>query len=225
MDSTFALRRKEIIHSEPPVSEILEKWPALFTESQIFAEFNRISGKNLRSEFYAALDKHTARFLEIFRKKGGTQGRTLDEILRQVDLKSSDVSCVRTAVLHGLPVLLGDDSDEFFKTCFDSDVDADFSQIDVGLLTVLPEDMPARTPHALNTNAIREIILEGKFVMDDVRSLPHAVCLLFALIYALNLDYPKTMRNTFEFIQRVFLSLGGKNLKPKLQTLKNQLLT
>ncbi|XP_055032097.1 sterile alpha motif domain-containing protein 3-like [Misgurnus anguillicaudatus] len=225
MDSTFALRRKEIIHSEPPVSEILEKWPALFTESQIFAEFHRISGKNLRSEFYAALDKHSARFLEIFRKKGGTQGRTLDEILRQVDLKSSDVSCVRTAVLYGLPVLLGDDSDEFFKTCFDSDVDADFSQIDVGLLTVLPEDMPARTPHALNVNAMREIILEGKFVMDDVRSLPHAVCLLFALIYALNLDYPKTMRNTFEFIQRVFLSLGGKNLKPKLQTLKNQLLT
>lgn len=35
MDSTFALRRKEIIHSEPPVCEILKKWPALFTESQV----------------------------------------------------------------------------------------------------------------------------------------------------------------------------------------------
>lgn len=35
MDSTFALRRKEIIHSEPPVCDILKRWPALFLESQV----------------------------------------------------------------------------------------------------------------------------------------------------------------------------------------------
>lgn len=35
MDGTFALRRREIVHSEPPVCEILEKWPALFLESQV----------------------------------------------------------------------------------------------------------------------------------------------------------------------------------------------
>ncbi|KAK3521950.1 hypothetical protein QTP70_020057 [Hemibagrus guttatus] len=154
MDSTFVLRRKEVIHSEP--SEIVEKWPALFTESQLY-----------------------------------------------------DVTCVRTAVLHGLPVLLGDDSEQFFRICFDSDVDTDFSGIDVGLLTVLAEDMSARTSNVLNVDSSRAIILEGRIVMDD----------------APNLDYPKTMRNTFDFIQRVFLSLGGKNLTPKLQTLKNQLLS
>lgn len=107
------------------------------------------------------------------------------------------------------------------------DVDADFSEVDVGLLTILHEGMPASRPNALNVDAKRAIILEGTIVVDDVPNLPHAVCLLFALIYALNLDYPKTMRNTFDCIQRVFLSLGGKNLnlKPKLQTLKNQLLS
>ncbi|KAK3572454.1 hypothetical protein QTP86_032673, partial [Hemibagrus guttatus] len=172
MDSTFALRRKEIIHSEP--FEIVEKWPALFTESQIFAEFSLKSGKNLRSEFYAALDKHSTRLIEIFRGKGANQGRILDEMLRQVDSKLSDVTCVRTAVLHGLPVLLGDDSEQFFRMCFDSDVDADLSGIDVGLLTVLAEDMPARTSNALNVDSSRAIILEGRIVMDDVPNLPHA---------------------------------------------------
>ncbi|KAI5085115.1 hypothetical protein C0J45_1084, partial [Silurus meridionalis] len=171
------------------------------------AEFNRISGKNLRSEFYEALDKHSTRLIEIFRKKGGNQGRMLDAIPCQVDLKSSDVTCVRTAVLHGLPILLGDDSVEFFRTCFDSDVNVDLSAVDVGLLTVLPEDMPAQTPHALNVNSLMVIILEGKIVVGDVPNLPHAVCLLFALIYALNVDYPKTMKSTFDAIQRVFLSL------------------
>ncbi|KAK3571003.1 hypothetical protein QTP86_033649 [Hemibagrus guttatus] len=77
MDSTFVQRRKEIIHSEPTVSEIVEKCPALFTESQ------------------------------------------------------------------------------------DSDVDAYFSGIDVGLLTILAEDTPARTSHALNVDSSRAIILEG----------------------------------------------------------------
>ncbi|KAI1894123.1 hypothetical protein AGOR_G00112580 [Albula goreensis] len=122
MDSTFALRRKEIVHSEPPVSEIMEKWPALFTENQ-----------------------------------------------------SSDVTCVHTAVLHGLPILLGDDSEEFFRMCFDSDVDESFRGIDVGLLTVLHEDEPARTPHALNVDSSRAIILEGQVVMDDIPNLPHAI--------------------------------------------------
>lgn len=32
----------------------------------------------------------------------------------------------------------------------------------------------------------------------------------FALIYTLNSDYPKTLSNAFEFVQRVLLLLGGK---------------
>lgn len=35
MDSTFALRRKEIVDGEPPVSEIEDRWPALFSERQV----------------------------------------------------------------------------------------------------------------------------------------------------------------------------------------------
>lgn len=35
MESTFALRRKEIVDGEPPVSEIEDRWPALFSERQV----------------------------------------------------------------------------------------------------------------------------------------------------------------------------------------------
>ena len=35
MQTTFALRRKEVINDEPPVGEILERWPALKIESQV----------------------------------------------------------------------------------------------------------------------------------------------------------------------------------------------
>uniref|UniRef100_A0A3B5Q4H3 Uncharacterized protein n=1 Tax=Xiphophorus maculatus TaxID=8083 RepID=A0A3B5Q4H3_XIPMA len=68
------------------------------------------------------------------------------------------------------------------------------------------------------------IILEGSLVMNDLGNLPHAMCLLFGLIYALNLEYPQQLKYTFDFIQRVLLSLGHKSLKPKIQSLKNLLI-
>ncbi|KAI5619993.1 hypothetical protein C0J50_20430, partial [Silurus asotus] len=128
---------------------------------------------------------------------------------------SSDVTCERTAVLHGLPILLRGDSVEFFRKCFDSDVNVDLSAVDVGLLTVLLEDMPSPNSTCPQLSTRRAIIFEGNIVVGDVPNLPHAECLLFALIYALNLDNPKTIRSTFDAIQRVFLSLRSKNLKPQ----------
>lgn len=37
MGSTFALRRKEIVDDQPPVSEVAEKWPALLSERQVIS--------------------------------------------------------------------------------------------------------------------------------------------------------------------------------------------
>jgi len=61
------------------------------------------------------------------------------------------------------------------------DVDADFSEVDVGLLTILPEDIPAKSPNALNVDAMWAIVLEGTVVVDDVPNLPHAVRLPFCI--------------------------------------------
>uniref|UniRef100_A0A667XLB0 Sterile alpha motif domain-containing protein 3-like n=1 Tax=Myripristis murdjan TaxID=586833 RepID=A0A667XLB0_9TELE len=84
MTYTRVMRRQELLFSKPPVHETLERWPGLFTENQvIFVEFSQFTGKNLKQEFYTALDLHTARFLEIFRSKGGAQGEILHEFLGQ----------------------------------------------------------------------------------------------------------------------------------------------
>lgn len=99
----------------------------------------------------------------------------------------------------------------------DSDTASDFSQVPVGILRVMTDD----TPPELNSIAI---ILEGNLVMDEIPTTSQALCLLFGLLYALRLDYPKGMKNTFEFIQKMFLNLGQQKLSPKLQTLKNALL-
>ncbi|XP_056606334.1 uncharacterized protein LOC130424571 [Triplophysa dalaica] len=224
MNSTFALRRKELIEREPAVKDTVERWPALFTESQVLAEFSRISGKNLQSEFFQELDRFLQRFLEIFKAKGGDVGCKLKKILQQVDNNKSDTNGRRTAVLHGLPLLLGEDPTDFYNTCFDCDDEEGLSSISIGILTVIPEDCES-IPYSLHLDAASiALILEGKIVMDNLGNLPQAMCILFGLIYALNLEYPPVLKNTFDFIQRVLLSLGHKSLKPKLQSLKTLLL-
>lgn len=107
-----------------------------------------------------------------------------------------------------------------FQDCDDSQ---DMSDVPIGILTVIPEDTPV-SPNSLHLEAsITAIILEGAVTMDEL-DLPKAMCLIFGLIYALNLEYPPQLRNTFDFIQTVMLSIGPKSLKPKIQSLKNLLL-
>ncbi|KAL6485899.1 hypothetical protein MHYP_G00052910 [Metynnis hypsauchen] len=48
MDMTFALRRKEVVESEPAISKMVERWPALFTEDQVYMEFNWILSRQTR---------------------------------------------------------------------------------------------------------------------------------------------------------------------------------
>lgn len=71
-----------------------------------------------------------------------------------------------------------------------------------GILTAIPEDTQV-FPHSLHLDASNTaIILEGAITIDDL-DLPNARCLTFRLIYALNLEYPSQLRNTFDFIQKV----------------------
>lgn len=106
-----------------------------------------------------------------------------------------------------------------------SDSDEAWAHVSVGILTVIDEDLPT-SPNPLHLDPVSiAIIAEGSIVMEDLQNLPQALCLFFGLSYALHLEYPKTMKNTFNFIQRVMLGLGENKLPPKLQSLKNLLLS
>ncbi|XP_063073543.1 uncharacterized protein LOC134464030 isoform X2 [Engraulis encrasicolus] len=114
MHVTFALRREEIVKSIPDVGQIMQRWPALFTESQVCLEFNRIVDRNLKEEFFGALDGLSTNFLKILRKKPGRTGQQLADLLDQTTIM--DPVAIRCLVLRGLPIILGDDASMFFKS-------------------------------------------------------------------------------------------------------------
>ncbi|KAG9278047.1 sterile alpha motif domain-containing protein 3-like [Astyanax mexicanus] len=69
MASTFPLRRKEIVEEQPLVAEVKAKWPALFTDTQIEAEFARLTSTDLWDTFVSGLDQYMERFLQMFKAK------------------------------------------------------------------------------------------------------------------------------------------------------------
>ncbi|XP_046711688.1 uncharacterized protein LOC124390047 [Silurus meridionalis] len=156
MDVTFAFRRKEIVKEKPAISQLVHRWPALFTENQVSYEFGRVVGKNLRENFLDALDHLSPSLMDLFKKKKGLTGQLLAERLCQT---------------KGLPVILGDDPSAFFKTCFDTADNDLYRQTPVGLLFIGEENLK------LNPSKVG-IILEGNVVMDDLANLPQAFCVL-----------------------------------------------
>lgn len=67
------------------------------------------------------------------------------------------------------------------------------------------------------------VVLEGNIVIE-FPTFADAFVVLFALIYALHLSYPKALANTFDFTQKVLMGLEDGKLKPRVLSLKNDLL-
>ncbi|KAK7118577.1 hypothetical protein R3I94_022161 [Phoxinus phoxinus] len=69
--------------------------------------------------------------------------------------------------------------------------------------------------HKLPTNI--GIILEGQEVLSNLPSVANAVAFLLGHLYAFNLEYPKTLKLTFEYIQKVIMELDPKGMSNKVK--------
>ncbi|XP_057211531.1 uncharacterized protein LOC130567450 isoform X4 [Triplophysa rosa] len=74
MDNTFSLRRKEVISEVPLVKDVKKRWPALFTQRQVAAEFRRIMAKDLGKAFFDGLDEYVPTFLQLYRERCSGDG-------------------------------------------------------------------------------------------------------------------------------------------------------
>ncbi|XP_058877116.1 uncharacterized protein LOC131733175 isoform X5 [Acipenser ruthenus] len=109
-----------------------------------------------------------------------------------------------------------------FKTCRVEDSDEpDVGDAPVAILAVVSDD--AEKPVHFNPIKI-SIVLESEVMVTNLPRLADAFLVMFGLIYALHLSYPKELANTFEFVQKILLGLEDGTLKRRLQALKNDLL-
>ncbi|TDG99317.1 hypothetical protein EPR50_G00209730 [Perca flavescens] len=98
-------------------------------------------------------------------------------------------------------------------------VDGQTRGVKMGILTVFVDDAPTLQP---TVNSI-DIVLEEAIVLTDLPDLPTAFAYLFGLLYALNMEFPKELKYTFEAIQHIFMELSA-SCSQRVGSLKTKLL-
>ena len=69
------------------------------------------------------------------------------------------------------------------------------------------------------------IIIDGVEVLTELSSVAAGVVMLFGLCYALNMEYLKGFRFTFEALQKILMELGSNKMSSKIRKLNGELHT
>ncbi|XP_039859685.1 uncharacterized protein LOC120716282 [Simochromis diagramma] len=205
MPKTFSIRRQEVVNQAPKINDLKERWPALFDAVQINQEFRKITTVNLETTFMAKLDQYSQKIMSLLSSRGGAAKMRIRRIQNML-LEDDSVERRREVAIRGLVVYLREKEEDLFK---EQDGGGDITN----------EVMKIVTRGATTSDpASARIILEGTEVLADL-DVPRACALLMGLIYALNLSYPKELKNTFEVFQKIFLELDDLKASPKVMSL------
>ncbi|XP_062240626.1 uncharacterized protein LOC133959079 [Platichthys flesus] len=219
MDKTFAYRRQEVVRESPMIADFKTRWPALFNVHEVCLEFKRITTIHLESKFFSELDAYSADLIKLFAKKGGVQGKQIRSIM--VPMTETDsIDVRRECILKSLCVYLNEDPEKLVKEYLSDDESslAAMAETVFGVFVIRHHGAgPSENPEDVG------IILEGVMVLHELRYVPFAVAMLLALVYALNLSYPRELRYTFEALQKIIMKLDGNKLSAKVQALKTLL--
>ncbi|XP_059202021.1 uncharacterized protein LOC131981650 [Centropristis striata] len=198
MSKTFSFRRVEVVTLSPAVRAFKERWPGLFTEAQIKEEFRRITTVSLEETFMLKLDEYTPRLLQLMRAKGGAAATRMQPLLNTVN-EFLSIENRRDVVVSCLIEYLGEQKEDLFQDC-QEDIAEDHTDQTMKVLVI-------HNPIAEVDPADVSIVIEGDKVLNGCGNRTKACMLLMGLIYALNLEYPKSLKYTFEVFQKLFWSL------------------
>ncbi|KAF3853052.1 hypothetical protein F7725_013740 [Dissostichus mawsoni] len=220
MAHTFAYRRQEVVNQEPGIKDFKDRWPALFQQKEINAEFQRIMTIPLEEKFMAQLDIHSSQLITVIRAKGGSTRQKTADIMDIFD-QTEDIHLRRECVLRALIIFLGEDPDELIKEYLASlncnlhdsrtdDLQKEMEELTMAVFVIRKEGEGLQEPLA-----DIGIIIEGVEVLNELPSVVSACALLLGLLYALNIAYPKPLHFTFEVLQKIIMQLDQHKMSAK----------
>jgi len=68
------------------------------------------------------------------------------------------------------------------------------------------------------------VVVEETIVLHNLRDIPTGFALLMGTIYCLNIEYPCSMRYSFEFLQKVIMKIKTDHCSANIHGLRNKLL-
>ncbi|KAJ8385598.1 hypothetical protein AAFF_G00184600 [Aldrovandia affinis] len=161
---------------------------------------SEIQDKEVSSDTFEprTIDTHNRQVQEVYMEFNRIAGKNLEqEFYEGIDRHSPRLM----EIFRSKRGNVGKQLTELTQQTRDSDDDDSFRHIEVGILLVEREGAALSSLHL--SPASVKIIIEGAVMMDNIEDLPKAMCLLFGLSSALHLNYPKSMKLTFQFIQQM----------------------
>ncbi|KAG9278086.1 hypothetical protein AMEX_G5884 [Astyanax mexicanus] len=197
------------------MEELMERWPALFTMDEINHEFLRITTVPLQPRFLASLDKHHSKLTEMIRKKGGVVREKTQNILKVLDQVGTCLVLVHISVWFTSNA----EQDDIIKYYFAlyKEAEAELKASTMAVFVIRENEDPLQSPHEIG------IVLEGVEVLSELLSVAHAFAMLFGLIYAVNLSYPRKLKYTFDALQKIFMEIEPKKMTRKVCSLSVKL--
>ncbi|XP_074527631.1 sterile alpha motif domain-containing protein 3-like [Halichoeres trimaculatus] len=223
MVATFSQRRREIVGDQPPIAEIISRWPALFHERQIMAEFKRIVTVDLLESFLKGLDDLVPRILELYKtatKSGKKQ--SLKEILDCLGRDDTNEKR-RAAFLLGLPYYIsGEDPSNVIRMCdaHAENLDEAMRGMQLGILIGYEGERGAIPAEIFSV----AVVVEETIVLHNIKGVAQGFAMLMGIIYCVNLEYPVAMKYSFEFIQRVVMKVKPDQASARVHGLRNKIL-
>uniref|UniRef100_UPI003AAE858A uncharacterized protein isoform X1 n=1 Tax=Centroberyx gerrardi TaxID=166262 RepID=UPI003AAE858A len=223
MQRTFSYRRQEVLQ-EPMITEVQNRWPALFEVGEVNLEFMRVTTVPLISKFMGQLDRYTDDLMKVFRSKGGSAGKKIRTIMA-LTANNENINIKRDCILRSLSVYLNEDMETLVKEYVVSDSEP--REAELGIVQTTMGIYVTRVEGAGPGDELFAdvgVVLEGVEVLQNLQSVTLGRVMLFGLIYALNLSYPKDLKCTFEVFQKILMELDTTKLSPKVQALKIKML-
>jgi len=175
---------------------------------------------------FIQLDRHAPRLQSLFKKKASRTGKSaevLSQIFTAFDFQEQvDVHARRAAVLRALPAYLHEDLDEA-NSIFPKKWDAS-GELKIGVLVGLLLINADPTDASVFCTEKVGIMLECKMVVESP-TYAEAFVIIFALIDALHLSYPKALPTRLTLSKKCWWTWMMGSWSPGCWPLKNELLT
>lgn len=195
MEVTYAQRR-QFINSNPLLFDLKEKYPAMFSVSEIGNEFKRLTDTELHETFKNSFIKIAFKILAQIRGKANI----LPSAMKYLQIEDR--------ILAALLLLPSSFNNESFIKVFEREATREYILEAADLNPFLAVIGDPESPNCCNIVAEKTIFFDSPHVIS-------AASPLFGVLYACNMECPKTMSETFIFIQKFCMELNDKVKTPR----------
>ncbi|XP_061115668.1 uncharacterized protein LOC133140108 isoform X2 [Conger conger] len=188
----------------PPIGEVQEQWPFLFTKRCLSAHFHMLTGIDIDGRLSEALLFKGRRIVNFFESQKARWSRDIQCLLREIQGGFQGTNQNLTAIAAILLVM------KHFKEKEDSlflSADVAATKADIEEQLTLP-DTPRliMLGNSLLTATRWMVSIEGRvaYVLDSQSDFAAALTVLFSSFYVFNIEYQEAACTTLELIQRFF---------------------